>query len=116
MATPDEVQPHRISIKSRVVLESPRARMLSQYRCGTEIPDSVHIVHDIHIRDRNGEMPPICALINCRPTSIFMAPRLLKQLGISHDAAHITTLGLNGGVMQHAKNIRMTRIILQYLD
>jgi hypothetical protein len=56
MATLHEVQPHGISLKSRVVLESPRARMLNQYLCGTEIPDSAHIVHEVHIRDRNGEM------------------------------------------------------------
>jgi hypothetical protein len=116
MATLDEVQPHRISLKSRVVLESPRARMLSQYLCGTEIPDSAHIVHEVQIRDRNGEMQRVRALIDCSATSIFMAPRLLKRLGISHEAAHITTLGLNGGVMQHAKDSRKTRITVQYLD
>jgi len=35
MATLDEVQPHRISLKSRVVLENQRAKMLCQYPCGT---------------------------------------------------------------------------------
>jgi hypothetical protein len=45
-----------------------------------------------------------------------MAPRLLKQLGISHEAAHITTLGLNGGVMQHAKDSQKTPITVQYVD
>jgi hypothetical protein len=90
--------------------------MLSQYLCGTEIPDSAHIVHKVHIRDRNGEMQPLRALIDCGATSIFMAPRLLKRLGISHEAAHITTLGLNGGVMQHAKDSRKTRITVQYMD
>ena len=95
MATLEEVQPHRISLKSRVVLESPRARMLSQYLCGTETPDSAHIIHQVKIQDRNGEMKRVRALIDCGTTSIFMAPRLLKRLGISHEAAHITTLGLN---------------------
>jgi hypothetical protein len=77
MATLDEVQPHRISLKSRFVLERRRARMLSQYLCGTEIPDSAHIVHEVQIRDRNGEMQRFWALIDCGATSIFMAPRLL---------------------------------------
>jgi hypothetical protein len=45
-----------------------------------------------------------------------MAPRLLKRLGISPETAHITTLGLSGGVMQHAKNSRKTQITVQYLD
>ena len=78
MATLDEVQPHRISLKSRVVLESPSARVLSQYLCGTEIPDSAHIVHEVQIRHRNGEMQRVRALIDCGATSIFMAPTLLK--------------------------------------
>jgi hypothetical protein len=116
MATLDEVQPHQISLKSRVVLESPRARLLSQYLCGTETPDSSHIIHEVQIRDRNGKMQRVRALIDCGATSIFMAPRLLKRLGISHEAAHITTLSLDGGVMQHATNSRKTRITMEYLD
>jgi hypothetical protein len=116
MATLDEVQPHRISLKSSVILETPRARMLSQYLCGTEIPDSAHIVHEVQIRDRNGEIQLVQALIDCGETSICMAPWLLKRLGISHEAAHISTLGLNGGVMQQAKDSRKTRIMVQYLD
>jgi hypothetical protein len=110
MATLDEVQPHRISLKSRVVLESPRARMLSQYLCGSGIPDSAHIVHEVQIRDRNGEMQRVQALIDCGATSICMAPRLMKRLGISHEAAHITTLGLIGRVIQQAKDSRKMRI------
>ena len=47
MVTLDEVEPHRISLKSRVVMESPRARMLSQYICGTETPDSANINHEV---------------------------------------------------------------------
>jgi hypothetical protein len=62
-------------------------------------------------------MQRVRALIDSGATSIFMTPRLLKRLGISHQAAHITTLGLNGGVMQHAKDSRKkTRISVQYLD
>jgi len=115
-ATLDEVQPHRISLKSRVILESPRARMLRQYLCGTETLDSAHIIHVVQIRDRNGEIQRVRALIDCGATSIFMAPRLLKQLGISHEVAHITTLSIDGGVMQHAKDSRKMRITIQYLD
>ena len=84
MGTLDEVQPHRISQKSRVVLKRPRARMFSQYLCGTEIPDSAHIVHEVQIRDRNGEMQHVRDLIDCSVFSISLAPRLLKRLGISH--------------------------------
>jgi len=90
--------------------------MLSQYLWGTEVPDSANIVHEVQIRDRNGEMQRVRALIDCGATSISMAPRLLKRLGISHEAANITTLGLNRGVMQHTKDSRKTRIAVQYLD
>jgi hypothetical protein len=55
-ATLDEVQPHRIAPKSRVVLESPRARMLSQYLCATKTADSAHIIYKVQIGDRNGEI------------------------------------------------------------
>jgi len=116
MATLDEIRPHRIALKSRVILESPRAQMLSQYLCGTETPDSAHIIHEIQIRDKHGEMQRVRALIDCGATSIFMAPRLLKKLGISHEVAHITTLGLGGQIMQHAKDSRKTSITVQYME
>ena len=44
-----------------------------------------------------------------------MAPRPLKGLWISHEEAHITTLSLDGGVMQHAKDSQKTQITIQYL-
>ena len=116
MATLEEVQPHRISLKSRVVLESPRGRMLSQYLCGTETPDSAHLIHEVEILHSNGEMQRVRALIDCGATSIVMAPRLLKRLGISHEAAHITSFSLDGGVMQPAKDSRKTQIKIHYLD
>jgi len=43
MATLDQVQPHQISPESSVVLESPKARMVSQYLCGTETLDLAHM-------------------------------------------------------------------------
>jgi len=64
----------------------------------------------------NGEMQRVRALIACGATSIFMTPRLLKRLGISHQAAHIITLAMTGGVMQHAKDSRKTRITVQCVD
>jgi len=116
MATMDEIRLHRIALKSRVILESPRAEMLSQYLCGTETPDSAHIIHEIQIRDEHGEMQHVPALIDCGATTIFMAPWLFKNLGISHEAAHITTLGLGGQSMQHAKDNRKMSISVQYME
>jgi len=94
-ATLDEDQSHRILLQSRVALESLRASMLSQCLCGTEIPDSAHIVHQLQMRDRNGDMQCVWGLANSGATSILVAPRLLRQHGISHEAADITTLGSN---------------------
>jgi hypothetical protein len=56
MATLDEVKPHRVALKSRVILESPRAVMSSQYLCGTTRLDTAHIVHEVEVRDTHGEM------------------------------------------------------------
>jgi len=52
------------------------------------------------IPDISGEMQCLPAIIDCDATSIFMTPRLLKWLGISRQAALITTLAMSGGVMQ----------------
>jgi hypothetical protein len=95
MATLDKVQPHWISLKSSVILGSPRVRILSQYRCGTEIPEMEHIVHKVQRHDRNGKMPCARALIDHGAISILLAPTLLKPLRISPEVVHITTIGLN---------------------
>jgi len=63
----------------------------------------VTLEENIQIPDTNGEMQRVRAIVDCGATSIFMTPRLLKRLAISHQAADITTLGRNGGVMQHAR-------------
>jgi hypothetical protein len=115
MPTLDGVQPHWISRKSSVALEWPRVRILYQYLCGTEIPDLPNIAHKVQKSDSNCEMQCIWALINCGTTSLFMALRLLTRLGMSYMVAHITTLGLNGGVMQHANDSQKTQITVKYL-
>ena len=61
-------------------------------------------------------MQCVRAIVDCGATSIFMTPRLLKRLGISHQAALITTLAMTGGVIQHAKDSRKTRITVQCVD
>jgi hypothetical protein len=116
MATLEEIQPHRISLRPRVVLESPKALMSSQYLCGTARPDSSHIVHEVQIRDQHGELQRIRALIDCGATSIFISPQLLNRLGLPHEAAHITTHGLDGQVIAHARESRKTAMTVQYMD
>jgi hypothetical protein len=101
MAMMYSIQPHRIALKSRVVLESPKALMSSQYLCGTSRPDTSHIIHEVSTRDGSGEMQCMRALIDCGTTSIFITPRLLIRLSLVDEPAYVTTLGLNGQVLAH---------------
>jgi hypothetical protein len=45
-----------------------------------------------------------------------MAPRVFRKLGLPHEAAHTTTLGLNGQVTEHARDSRKTTILAQNFD
>ena len=76
--------------------------MPSQYLCGTFRPDTSHMIHAVSIRDGCGEMQRMRVLIDCGATSIFMALRLRKWLGLLDERAYFTTLGLNRQVMAHA--------------
>jgi len=116
MATMDSIQPHRIALKSRVLMESPKAHMSSQYLCGTSRRDTSHIIHEVFIRDGNGEMQRVRALIDCGATSIFMTPRVRKRLGLADEPAYVTTLCLNGHVMAHPSESRKTTFMVQYME
>jgi hypothetical protein len=116
MATMESIQPHRIALKSRVVLESSKAHMSSQYICSTSRPDTSHIVNHVFIRDGSGEMQRMRALIDCGMTSIFMAPRLQKRLCLADETVYATTLGLNGHVMALASESRKTTFTVQYTE
>jgi len=115
MVTMDSIQPHRIALKSRVLMESPKAHMSTQYLCGTSRPDTSHIIHEVFIRDGSGEMERVPGLIDCGATSIFLTPRLRTRLGLADEPAYITTLGLNGHVMAHASESRKARFTVQYM-
>jgi len=90
--------------------------MSSRYLCGTSRLDTSHIIHEVFIRDGNGEMQRTLALIDSGATSIFMSPRLRKWLGLVDDPAYVTTLGLNGQVMAHASYSRKTAFTVQYME
>jgi len=115
MAPLEPIQPHPIALQPRVILESPRAHMFSPYLWGTETPDSAHIIHEVMIRARHGEMQCVRAIIDCGATSFVMAPRLPRKLGLAHEAAHTTTRGLNGQVMELARDSLKTTISTQYI-
>ena len=90
--------------------------MLSQYLCGTETSDFVHIIHKIQIRDQYSQIKRVWALINCGVTCGCMASRLLVKLGISHDSAHIAAFSLGGPIMQHANDSQKTSISVQDME
>jgi len=67
--------------------------------------------------DGIGQMECVRAIVDCGSTSISMTLRLLKHLGISQQAPHITTLSMNGGVVQYGKDTgTKTRITVKYLE
>jgi len=116
MVTMDSIQPHWIALKSRVLLESPKALMSSQYLCGMTRPDTSHIVHIVFIRDGSGEIQRVRALTDCGATSIIMAPRLRKRLGLADEPAYVTTLCLNGHVMAYASESQKTTFTVQHTE
>ena len=116
MATMDSIQPHPIALKTRVLIESAKGHMSSQYLCGTSRPDLSHIIHGVCIRDGSWEMPRVRALIDCSATCIFMTPRLRKQLGIADEPAYVTTLGLNGHIMAHVSERQKTTFTVRYME
>ena len=75
-----------------------------------------HIIHEVFIRDGNGEMQPVRALFDCGAMSIIMAPRLRKRLRLADEPAYATTLGLNGQVMAHASDSRKMAFTVQYVE
>jgi len=61
-------------------------------------------------------MQHVRALIDCGVTSIVMAPRLRKRLGLAEEPAYVTTLGLHGQVMAHVSDSRKTEFMVQYME
>jgi len=91
MVAIDSIPPHQIALKSRLLMESPKAHMSSQYLCGTSRPDMFHIIHEVFIRNGRGEIQQVRALIDCGATSICMTPRLRKRLVVADHPAYVTT-------------------------
>jgi len=116
MGTLAGIQPHPISLKLRVVLESPKDLMSGQSLYGTARPDSSHNVHEVQIRDQYRELQRIRALIDRGATLIFRSLQLLNRLGLPHEAAHITTHGLHGQVIAHARESHKTVMTVEYMD
>ena len=117
LATIDEgASPHYIALKPRIMLEEPRAFLSSpnQYLYGTARPSTSHVVHDVRIANASGKMVTVMALIDCGATSIFISPKLVRSLGLETSPTYITTLGLGGAILAHARDSRRVRTTMRY--
>jgi hypothetical protein len=90
--------------------------MSSQYLCSTERPDSAHIIHEVLVRNIQGNMQRVKELIDCGATSIFISPSLLRKLELPHEPAFTSTPGLNGQVMMSERESRKASLEDQYLE
>jgi len=115
-ATLERIQPDQILLRPRLVLESPKAVMTTQYIGVMARPDSSHIVDEIQIRDQHRELQRPGALLDCGVTCIFMYPQLLNTLRLPHKAAHITTHWLDGQVIANATENHKRAMAVKYPD
>jgi len=61
-------------------------------------------------------MKHVRALIDHGGTSIFIALRLRKWLGLVYESGYVMTLGLNGQVMAHPSESQKTAFTVQYME
>jgi hypothetical protein len=98
-----------------VVLQAPRAYLSSQYLCATDSRRHEHIVLEVIVTDSKGRLRSVRALVDCGATSIFVNPRLVERLGLSTKKANITTLGINGQVLQNSSDSRKVELTAKYM-
>jgi len=116
MATMDNKQPHQITLKSSVILESLQAHMSSQYLCSTSRPDTCHVFTKVLLRDGSGEMERVRGLIDSGATSISQGPRLRKRPGLVEEPEYVMTLGINGQVIGHPSDCQRMTLMVQYME
>jgi hypothetical protein len=106
----------RITLKPYVRLERS-AYMSSQYLCGTSRPSTNHVIHEIKVKDADGSMRTVKALIDCGASSFFISPKLVQLLGLRKQTvpAYTTTRGLDGKILAHARDSRKLSLDFQYL-
>jgi len=92
---------HQVSLRIRVISESPNTLMWCKYICKTARQESLNIVHQVQIWDQHEELHCIQALIYCTTTTIFKAPQLWNWPGVLYDTAHITMHGLDSQVINY---------------
>jgi len=111
--TSDEIQLHRIALKSLVILEG-QAQISDEYLCGMKRPYSAPIIHGVIELNLHGNMQVGDVLIDCDVTSIFISPSLLRTLSLPHKQAFTSTQSLNGQVMMNSVESRMATLRVQY--
>ena len=72
---------------------------------------------NVKVQGRDGEVPVI-ALVDCGASSTFISPNLLRKLRLGDEArpANVTTFGLNGQILQNAKDSRKIDLRVRYSD
>jgi len=90
--------------------------MSGKYLCGKCRLNISHIIHKEIMRDRNGEMQCVEALIDCGAMSIIMALRLRKPLDLADEPTYITTLRLNVQVIARTSESQGTMFMVQYME
>ena len=110
-------EPYRVVLKPRVVLEAPRASLMSQYLFGTR-PSKDHVTLDVTMFGKDNQEISVKALVDCGASNIFVSPRIVKKLRLVDRArpAHVTTFGLNGQVIAHARDSKRVDLSMRYFE
>jgi len=75
-----------------------------------------HIVHEHYVWNVHNQWKCIRALINCGATSVFMGPRLLQQIELLSELAHITIVCIYTQTMMSVKDSWKMTIWCQNLN
>jgi hypothetical protein len=91
--------------------------VLSEHNCYGQSKSTYLLyltVHELYVRDVNGEMQRFRSLIDCGATCLSVAPRPLRRLGLPSEPAYIATFGLDNRVLCQHKIVgkRQSRVCL----
>src|SRR6266705_2281278 len=107
---------HRFALKTHIILATS-ACLASQYLSGTARPSMSHVTQKVQIRNADGYMRMVKALIDCGATSLFISQKLVSSLGLRRqtEPAYATTRGLDGSILARARDTRKLSLKLQYM-
>ena len=71
---------------------------------------------NVQVEGREGRKIMLRALVDSGATRIFISPKLVNKLKLETEPARITTYGIDGKVIAHAKESRKTNLRIQYFE